>query len=748
MAVYKPNAWMILMALMLLFLPAKLVAQDLPTKAFTGHKGCVYGLAVSPDGKLLATAGKDNTARIWDIVSGKLIRSFDGNGLELFAVGFDEKGKKLMAGGDGGDILCVDLDSGVKTYKANAYKTPAVRGIATGYGDVSFFAADHDVISVYYKNQSTPRKKVALAEFGIYNILVLRNIGKTNKLLISYSGGLAMLDPISEKLTKFPGTTISFACAATSNGKMVAGGMRTLYAFDPENARKANNFTDFDPETSAYNFFCADFSPDGNYLLAGYDSGELIVWEVSSRELITRFYPHDNFGCMASGEATQARFLGERSGFNDIRFLPDGKHFITCGNNGSVKMWDIFKLIPPAYAPDQLQKKLAIQMLEPAGFSPEKTMVNKDPAWLKIQGNVINSIGRVTVKVNGESINVDSDKDNNFKIALTPLPGLNTVVVEASDKRSTVKETILVSHDPGVEPSGPKSVISRPKPDPEPITIDLRVPRIYAVVVGVSNFQYHPEMALKFAAKDAKAYYEFLRSRQGGEVPEENITLLCEANATRANIMAAVAQKLDKSQRDDVFIFYYSGHGKIIGNNDGLCFMAYDSNASSMYQLGSTAIRQSELGQSLKESRVKKKVLFIDACHSGLMAYNGEKSGGNINNKLLKEMAKTMKATAVFTSSANNESSYEDETLDGGHGLFSYYLIQGLSGLADTGYGGDKNGFVTVNELHWYVNDQVSKRAKSIGREQHPDLGNDSSLDFPLAEITDKKKLPKNTRKN
>ena len=44
-------------------------------KEFKGHSALVYGLAFSPDGKLLATAGFDNEVKIWDFGTGKELRA-------------------------------------------------------------------------------------------------------------------------------------------------------------------------------------------------------------------------------------------------------------------------------------------------------------------------------------------------------------------------------------------------------------------------------------------------------------------------------------------------------------------------------------------------------------------------------------------------------------------------------------------------------------------------------------------------
>ncbi|HEX3147179.1 MAG TPA: hypothetical protein VHR66_03800, partial [Gemmataceae bacterium] len=56
------------------------VASKERVKEFKGHEAAVWTVAVSADGKLIASGGMDNTARIWDYATGKEIAKIDGFG--------------------------------------------------------------------------------------------------------------------------------------------------------------------------------------------------------------------------------------------------------------------------------------------------------------------------------------------------------------------------------------------------------------------------------------------------------------------------------------------------------------------------------------------------------------------------------------------------------------------------------------------------------------------------------------------
>ena len=68
-------------------------------QTFPGHNGYVNGVAFSPDGKYILTAGWENlTAKLWDVATGQVVRTFIGHTGYIWSVAFSPDGKYVLTG--------------------------------------------------------------------------------------------------------------------------------------------------------------------------------------------------------------------------------------------------------------------------------------------------------------------------------------------------------------------------------------------------------------------------------------------------------------------------------------------------------------------------------------------------------------------------------------------------------------------------------------------------------------------------
>ncbi len=250
---------------------------------------------------------------------------------------------------------------------------------------------------------------------------------------------------------------------------------------------------------------------------------------------------------------------------------------------------------------------------------------------------------------------------------------------------------------------------------------------IYAVVVGISQYAKGDNIPdLKFAHRDAQEFANFLQSKSGGSVPTENIRLLLNENATLAAVYNALTWLTETCKKDDLVYFYFAGHG--------------DKESQTIYDLGflltyntprpnykNNAVRIEDLNDYANTLSVRNNanvVLITDACHSGEM--NG--SAFHWSSLAGEDLRKIRKKEIRIASCTTDQLSAEDKAWGGGRGAFSWYLVNGLKGMADK----DGDGIVTVKDIQIYLDSCFARDPVLVQNNirQNPVLTGDDNFDL------------------
>ncbi|HVT84149.1 MAG TPA: caspase family protein [Chitinophagaceae bacterium] len=244
------------------------------------------------------------------------------------------------------------------------------------------------------------------------------------------------------------------------------------------------------------------------------------------------------------------------------------------------------------------------------------------------------------------------------------------------------------------------SQINSPNASPQQTAVSSNT---YAIVVGISQYESTVITQLDYADRDAKVFASYLESKAGGSVPPENIRLLTNESATFAAVYDAMNWLLETCQKGDMVYFYFSGHGDMENNTIYKLGFLLTYNTPRFNYLNN-AVRLEDLNNfanTLSVQRQARVVLITDACHSGNLA--GNEFRGSL---LVGDQLRTVQGNEVrITSCGPDELSNEDEGWGGGRGVFSYYLVNGMIGLADN----LNNGVVTVKEIGNYLDSSLSK---------------------------------------
>ena len=230
----------------------------------------------------------------------------------------------------------------------------------------------------------------------------------------------------------------------------------------------------------------------------------------------------------------------------------------------------------------------------------------------------------------------------------------------------------------------------------------------YAVIVGVSEFANLPkEEWLEFAHRDAEDFSKLIKSPRGRGFPTDNVTVLTNDKAgllAMKRMMGVTLQRKVKSE-DTVYIFIAT-HGMVEKEVSRAGYLlANDSDREDLY---TTALAMKDLSDIIQNrlQKAKRLFLFADACRAGKLG----QGQGNIN-RYMEESSKRGEMMGLLASRPN-EFSREGKQFGGGHGVFTYFLLKGMMGEADS----NKDNIVTAPELISYLVAQVEA---ATDKQQH-----------------------------
>jgi len=232
----------------------------------------------------------------------------------------------------------------------------------------------------------------------------------------------------------------------------------------------------------------------------------------------------------------------------------------------------------------------------------------------------------------------------------------------------------------------------------------------WAVIIGINDYQQWPK--LRYCVNDANAIERVLTTKFGFK--KENIRKLLDGEATRQRILGILGDEFanaNQVQREDRVFFFFAGHGatRTLSDNRDIGFIIpVDADRSNYY---STAISMNSLRDACDLIAAKHIYFVMDSCYSGLALTRGG-SAFSQDHSYLEEISRRVSRQILTAGGA--EQQVADDGPDG-HSVFTWAVLQGLSGQADL----DNNGFITASELGAYVSPIVSKFSR-----QTPAVGN------------------------
>jgi uncharacterized caspase-like protein len=272
----------------------------------------------------------------------------------------------------------------------------------------------------------------------------------------------------------------------------------------------------------------------------------------------------------------------------------------------------------------------------------------------------------------------------------------------------------------------------------------------YALVVGTSEYS-NPNMKLIYPDRDAVAMSRALEIGASNLFTKDSthVTLIHtngELRPTKENIRKAFIDLQRRTQKKDVVLVYFSGHGLAygIGEKDDFYYLTQEAVSNERESYRDAAIRKSQTisGEELKEwlSKIsaKKRVLIMDACGSGKLVENiTEKKDIDPQQERALDRLRDRQGLYLISGCTSDQSSYESSRY--GQGILTYTLLEAIKGAAL----GDGT-LVDVGKIFSYAVEKVPERAKGIGGIQQPMVRQpqNGSIDIGLLKSGDKEKIP------
>ena len=333
------------------------------------------------------------------------------------------------------------------------------------------------------------------------------------------------------------------------------------------------------------------------------------------------------------------------------------------------------------------------------------TRADTDDKQGVIAGRVSDNVGVAEVTIDGNIVPLMSNGSFEYS-TYVPATGLS-VVVEVTDLAG-LSSTQTITLERNINLATASISFDRLNPIAKPVKSNNNA---LALIIGVSNYENTPAKAI-FADSDAMVFHDYASEKLG--IPNNRIKTLVNDGADEREMLLAVQTWLTRSVKQDqtdVYVFF-AGHGLASDDGEQMYLLPYDGSPE---LLDDTAILRDRLFNDIAKANPRSVTVFLDTCYSG--SNRGSEMLIAARPILLKAKDSAVpQGFTVFTAAAGDETAKPLE--EAKHGLFSYFLMKGMEGDADSN--GDKQ--ITAGELHAYVKSNVVQQSSGT---QTPELQGD-----------------------
>ncbi|MBX2914194.1 MAG: caspase family protein [Cyclobacteriaceae bacterium] len=681
----------------------KLKSWDIATgktkMEFVGHEKASLCYQYSADGKKLLTGGGDGKLILWDSAKGDTILTISSYNQPVFDVHFNSDESQIISSSWDGTVKIHDAKTGKRLHYFEPKEGSAYVSLFSK-NDLYVFTATLGDNTDKLQMREIDSKKIVRTFEGHTDVIASLAQSRDGKKLLSASwdGSIRLWDIATglaeKKFTGHQGAVHVAMFNNSENGIYSAGADRIIRFWDLS-GKVIKTFGGHVAEITSL-----ILTPDEKMLISHSLDGVTKFWDLGTGK---EFFEHIHFGEREWMVKNPEGYFNGTDGARQYIHFVDG-----------LKTYGVDQFFHEFYRPDLLPK-----IFQSRGSDNLKgihgKLNNAPPPGVKIatlpgdeatQTEVLirltdtgSGIESVKLFHNGKSVPIEKSKltlpsrkgeSTTYRHTITLVNGTNTITASASNKEKIESDPQSVEV---VTDHGGKSSVC------------------YILSVGINQYK-NPKMTLNYAKPDAESFGKVL-DEKGSLFKSLELHNLYDEEASRANILKKLDELAGKIHQEDVFIFYYAGHGSMVDNQ----FFFIPTESSRLYDLSALqkeAIEASVLQDKLKNIKALKQLIVMDACQSGasveLLATRGAAEE--------KAIAQLSRSAGIHVMASAGSEQFATEFAELGHGLFTYLLIKALQGDAD---GAPKDGKVTIYELKSYLDDQVPEMTQKMkGKPQYP----------------------------
>ncbi len=665
---------------------------------YNGHKKAVLCYDLSKDGRFMLTGGGDGKVILWDVYKGDSIKSFHPHREPIFDIKFNHDESMFACSGWDATMRVYDLNLG-KSLQYFDFENNSVYNLAWHPNDLYLFTAQLD-FSLQMRELDT---KTSVRSFvGHTDVISSIRVSADEKLLLSSSwdGSIRLWDISTGFMTKkFKDHVGAVHIAVFSqDGKYIysAGADRVIRIWDISTAKVIKKFEGHNAEVTSLLF-----SPDNKMLISHGVDGVTKFWDLTTGK---EFFEHIHLGERDWMVKTTDGY------FNSTDQARQYIHFVS-----GLKTYSVDQFFDEFYRPDLLPTLFKnrggneLQNIQGKlkGSPPPSVRVAILPSNIPGQAEVYlkitdNGAGVENIKLfhNGKSLTINKaelklpvgkGQSTTYKHLTRLVSGSNTLSASASnkDRIESDQHSVEIFSD-----------------------IASKNNTCYILSIGINNYK-NPRLSLNYAKPDAESVISVFKENAQMLFGNVELHTLYDNEASKKNILSKLDELSAKIHQEDVFIFFYAGHGSMVDNR----FFFIPSESLRLYDISSLqneALEASTLQEKLKNIHALKQLIIMDACQSGgsveLLAARGAAEE--------KAIAQLSRSAGIHVMASAGSEQFATEFVELGHGLFTYLLIKALEGDAD---GAPKDGKVTIYELKSYLDDQVPEMTRKMkGKPQYP----------------------------